>query len=64
MKLRATYLIKDANPFVPSFTGFLSQFKYAEADVPDDYDVEQMEKFAKEKTPEGFVFLKLEEIRQ
>lgn len=62
MKLKATYRMIGANPFVPSIAGLARQFRYAEATVPDDSDMEQMENFAKEKTPEGFEFVKLEKV--
>jgi hypothetical protein len=63
MKLRAVYLIKNANPFLLRIEDYLSQFQYAVAkDLPDDVDMKQMEAFAREMTPEGFDFLRLEKI--
>lgn len=64
MKLRATYVMKNANPFIPSFSKFLSQFKYAEATVPDNSDMVELENFAKQKTPEGYYFVKMEVIEK
>jgi hypothetical protein len=63
MKLRAIYVIKEGfNPFVPMLHDYLRQFRYAHTpeELPDDVDISKMEEFAKEMTPEGFRFLRLE----
>lgn len=63
MKLRAVYLIKNANPFLPRIEDHCRQFQYAVTDeIPDDSDMKQLEAYAREKTPEGFDFLRLEKI--
>jgi hypothetical protein len=64
MKLKATYIINNANPFLPSFQDFIRQFQYATADVPDDSDMVLMENFAREKTPENYKFLNLEIVEK
>jgi hypothetical protein len=61
MKLRAVYFLIDGNPFLPRIEDYLSQFKYIETDeMPEDVDMKQMEKFAMEKTPDGYRFVRIE----
>ena len=62
MKVKAIYHINGFNPFLPKIEDYSKQFRYAEAEVPDDTDWEQLIQFAKEKTPEGFNFIKVEKI--
>ena len=63
MKVQAKYHIKNINPFIPKIEDLCKQVRYAEANVPDDTDWEVLTQLAKEKTPEGFEFISIKEIK-
>lgn len=59
MKVKAIW--KSKNPFNPD----INQLRYSKTvNVPDDTDMEELEKHAKNDSQEGYVFDKFEPIKQ
>ena len=63
MKYKARYRKKSVSPFDPRFPqgAFCS---LTSDEVPKDTPVEEIEKFAKKKTPKGYEFIKVVPIEE
>lgn len=64
MQYKAEYRRKGLNPFPPNYQALAGSLQSITAEFPDDTPLKEVEKMAKEATPEGFEFIRVTALKE